>query len=220
MRMYSPILLTLMLLAPIAMVNAQDIDKINGGIDVQAGQTRGDLATVNGAIRIGDNATAKKAETVNGDIHVGKNARVRDLSTVNGAIRIEAGTHAGDVETVNGSIFLDRGSRAESLETVNGSIGLVDAELSEDISTVAGDVTVGIGSHVRGGLKMEKDNGIGLLSKISRIPRIVIGPRAVVEGAMLFERPVTLYVHRSARTGPVQGAKAIVFNTPQPPSQP
>jgi hypothetical protein len=50
-------------------------------------------------------------------------------------------------------------------------------------------------------------------------PRIVIGPNAVVEGALVFEREVTLYVHDSARIGKVTGATAVRFSTPTPPGR-
>jgi hypothetical protein len=50
-----------------------------------------------------------------------------------------------------------------------------------------------------------------------RKPRIVIGPNAVVDGDLVFEREVTLYVHSSARIGKVTGATAIPFDTPRAP---
>jgi hypothetical protein len=40
----------------------------------------------------------------------------------------------------------------------------------------------------------------------------VIGPGAVVEGPLVFEREVKLYVHASARTGAITGATAIRFD--------
>src|SRR3546814_8253871 len=51
----------------------------------------------------------------------------------------------------------------------------------------------------------------------NRKPRIVIGPNAVVEGDLVFEREVTLYVHSSARIGKVTGATPIAFDTPRAP---
>src|SRR5690348_12147824 len=65
----------------------QDIDKVNGSINVEAGQRYGDLQTVNGAIRIEDSATVDDASTVNGTIEGGDNVTTRSLETVNGAIR-------------------------------------------------------------------------------------------------------------------------------------
>ena len=50
-----------------------------------------------------------------------------------------------------------------------------------------------------------------------RIPRIVIGPNAVVDGALVFERDVVLYVHDTARIGSVRGANPKSYNTATPP---
>ena len=46
-----------------------------------------------------------------------------------------------------------------------------------------------------------------------RKPRVIIGPNASVNGSLQFEREVTLYVHRTARIGPVSGAVAVLFDT-------
>jgi hypothetical protein len=45
-----------------------------------------------------------------------------------------------------------------------------------------------------------------------RVPRIVIGAGAVVSGALRFDREVDLYVHATARVGPITGANAIKFS--------
>ena len=55
--------------------------------------------------------------------------------------------------------------------------------------------------------------------KPRRDPRIIIGPNAVVEGPLVFERPVTLYVHTSARIGAVTGATAKPFSTDTAPTE-
>ena len=71
---------------------------------------------------------------------------------------------------------------------------------------------------MRGGLTIEKprQNGMGLSFK-PRIPRVVIGPGAVVDGPLVFKREVKLYVHKTARTGPITGATAIPFDGPTAP---
>ncbi|MEI2457025.1 MULTISPECIES: hypothetical protein [Lysobacter] len=198
----------------------EGISKVNGSIDVDAGQQRGNLETVNGSIKVGDNARVGSAETVNGSIHVGAGSQTGGLETVNGSIRLGAKTTASsDLETVNGGIFVDRGGAVSGdIETVNGAIGLVDADVSGGIETVNGDVTVGVDSHVRGGIKYTKPRG-NFLPKPQRDPRVVIGPNARVDGPLVFERKVQLYVHASAKTGPITGATAIAFNTPTPPAQ-
>ncbi|MDQ3229346.1 MAG: hypothetical protein M3Q13_06375, partial [Pseudomonadota bacterium] len=161
------------------------------------------------------------AETVNGSIHVADRAQVGDLETVNGSIRVARNVRiGGDVETVNGSVFVDRsGNVSGDIATVNGAIGLVDTDLSGGIETVNGDITVGAGSHVRGGIRVEKPNSNWMPINLGkrRPPRIVIGPNAVVEGPMMFEREVKLYVHQSARVGSITGATAVRYNTDRAP---
>jgi len=44
-------------------------------------------------------------------------------------------------------------------------------------------------------------------------PRIIIGPNAQVDGPLVFEREVVLYVHSTAKVGSITGAKAIPFST-------
>jgi len=198
---------------------SDDVSKVNGSITVDAGQTRGDLDTVNGSIRIGDDASVDEAKTVNGSISVGNNSRAKRLETVNGSIRAGTKLIAADgLETVNGGIFVDRGGRlGGDVNTVNGSIGLVATELNGGIGTVNGDVTVGVDSHVTGGIKYTKPNGFNLRQQ--RDPVVIIGPNARVDGPLVFERPVKLYVHASAKTGAVRGATAIAFTGSTPPAQ-
>ena len=50
-----------------------------------------------------------------------------------------------------------------------------------------------------------------------RIPRVVIGPNATVQGELRFEREVELFVHPSAKIGPVVGAKAQSWTDTLPP---
>ena len=71
---------------------------------------------------------------------------------------------------------------------------------------------------MRGGIKVEKP-GTSWLPRLGKpkVPRIVIGPGAVVDGPLVFEREVTLHVHASARTGPIRGATARRYDTPTAP---
>jgi hypothetical protein len=43
-------------------------------------------------------------------------------------------------------------------------------------------------------------------------PRVVIGPGAVVQGPLVFERKVTLYVSDTATIGDVVGATSVRFS--------
>jgi hypothetical protein len=198
-----------------------DIDKVNGSITAEASQTYGDLSTVNGSIRIQDNSRTGSAETVNGSIRVADNVVTGGLETVNGSIRVGKQLQAdGNIETVNGSVFVDRGGSLRAVSTVNGSIGLVDCDLSDGIETVNGDITVGVGSHVKGGIKVEKPTSNWMPISIGKRkpPRIIIGPDAVVDGPLVFEREVTLYVHDSARIGSVTGATAVRYSGARAPT--
>ena len=47
---------------------------------------------------------------------------------------------------------------------------------------------------------------------------VTIGPRAVVEGRLVFKREVELFVSDSAKIGAVEGAKAVSFSGAQPQS--
>ena len=192
---------------------SEDISKVNGSIEAEAGQTYGELETVNGSIRIADGVATADAGTVNGSIRVGDKASTGTLETVNGGIRLANNvTVNGSIETVNGEIFVDRGGKVKAgISTVNGAIGLVATQLGGGIETVNGNVTVGVDSVVKGGLKVEKNNS-WLQVKSKRVPRIIIGPNAVVEGPLVFEREVTLYVHRTAKTGPITGATAKPYD--------
>lgn len=200
----------------------QDIDKVNSSITAEAGQEYGDLSTVNGSIKIEANAHIQNAETVNGSIRTKDDVQAQSLSTVNGSIHVgERGRIDGGIETVNGGVFVDRGGKVgRSIETVNGAIGIVSTSLGGDIQTVNGNITVGVGSHVKGGIKVEKptNNWIGFRMGKQKIPRIVISPDAIVEGPLVFEREVKLYVHSSARIGSVSGATTVRFDSATPPT--
>ena len=189
------LLLLLSTTAPLAMAS-EDISKVNGSIQTQAGTTYGDLETVNGSIQLAAGVQANSVETVNGSVRIEDNVQAHSIETVNGAIRGGRNlvlTHG--LDTVNGGIYVDRGSR-----------------IGGDIETVNGDITVGIDSVVKGGIKVNRPS-FGISLTAPRKPRIVIGPNAVVEGQLIFEREVTLLVHDSAKIGPVTGATPQRFDS-------
>ncbi|WP_199268741.1 hypothetical protein [Cognatiluteimonas profundi] len=215
--------IALAIAAPLTSAHAgdNDVDKVNGSIDAEAGHAWGSLETVNGSIRIASGAITGSAETVNGSIKAGDNAHSGGLTTVNGSIHLGSRVQVdGGIETVNGGVFVDRGGQvAKGVTTVNGAIGLVDADLGGGIDTVNGDITVGVGSHVKGGIKVEKPSASWLPITFGKRqpPRIIIGPDAVVDGPLVFEREVKLYVHSSARIGGVTGATAVPYSGDRPP---
>ena len=77
------------------------------------------------------------------------------------------------------------------------------AHVGGGIKTVNGSISIMGTSHVEGGILVEKPNGIMFNSED---PVIVIGPGAVVQGELKFERKVKLYVSDKATIGTVTGA--------------
>ncbi len=86
------------------------------------------------------------------------------------------------------------------------------ATVNGGISTVNGNIDIGANSHVRGGIVVHKPStGFFHWWSDSDKPRVVVGPGAVVEGTMTFERAVRLYVSDTATIGQVTGATAVKF---------
>ena len=193
-----------------------DISRVNGGITAEAGTSYGDLDTVNGGISVRKGASAKDVETVNGGISIDDDASVSSVSAVNGGIRGgERVKVARGVETVNGGIRFDFHSKVGGdISTVNGGITIKQTTVTGKLRTVSGDITVGAQSLVDGGILVEKPQGISWGKP--RIPRIVIGPNATVKGELRFEREVELFVHASAKVGPVSGATALAYTDSLP----
>ncbi|GLQ52416.1 hypothetical protein ACFFJT_13445 [Dyella flava] len=206
--------LALALLLPLAAA-AQDIDKVNGTIDVGPGEHAGDVHTVNGSVHIGGGAIVQTAGTVNGSVDLGDKAQASGLHTVNGHIALNEGSRvSGNIKTTNGGISMEsRADVAGNVTTVNGSIGLNHAHVGNGIETTSGDITVGDGSRVEGGILVNEPHG---WSWPNHDPHIVIGPHAVVTGTLDFRRPVQLDVSDSAQIGPVKGAKPNIFHGATP----
>jgi DUF4097 and DUF4098 domain-containing protein YvlB len=193
-----------------------DVDKVNGSIRIEGNQQAGNLETVNGSIRVEDGGSAEDISTVNGSIRLGDGVNASSLETVNGGAEIGADARiSGSVETVNGTIALGRNAEVSGrVENVNGRIALDAAHVGGGVSTVSGDIEIGADSRVEGGLLVDKPSG--WFNWKDRKPRIVIGPRAVVDGTLEFRREVELYVSDSARIGTVSGATAQAFTGDHP----
>ncbi|MDE2304704.1 MAG: hypothetical protein KGL34_04035 [Gammaproteobacteria bacterium] len=193
--------------------------RINGSIHVSATAPAGSIATINGSIETDDGAVLAAARTVNGGITLGRNARAESLTTVNGPVRLAAGARvSGAVTVVKGRITLAAGAVVSGPVTnVSGAIELDSAEVSGRITTVDGDITVLGHSHVGGGLEVDRPNG-WFFHVSDAIPRIVIGPGAVVDGPLRFLHKVALFVSTQARIGPVSGATPVPFTGEAPPA--
>jgi len=214
----------LRLCALIALASAAGCGKPEAPIAVEesthvtAAQQNGDFATVNGAISIDDNAKLGTAKTVNGDIYLGLHATAGSLATVNGGITIDkGGLVSGEITSVNGTISLLDGSEVSgSLTNVNGRIIVTNAHVSGGITTIGGDVNVMGTSRIDTGIWMKNLN-LGVLPAGDRIPRVVIGPGAVIHGEMRFEHKVKLFVSDKATIGAVNGAEPVRFSGDAPP---
>jgi acyl-[acyl carrier protein]--UDP-N-acetylglucosamine O-acyltransferase len=216
-RISTVFILAAVALALPALAAAQnDIDKINGSVQVEAGQKVGDVSTVNGAVRIADGASLRKASTVNGSVDLGDKTQASEVSSVNGSITLGGTSHvSGEVTAVNGALHLAPGADVGGkLGNVNGAIVLDAAHVAGGIDTVGGDVTVGANSRVEGGILVDKPGG--WFNWNSRVPVIIIGPHAVVQGTLEFRRDVVLKVSDSAQIGPVKGATPQKFSGAMP----
>jgi DUF4097 and DUF4098 domain-containing protein YvlB len=194
---------------------------VNGAIRVRAGEKKDDLSTVNGSVHIEDNAVVAGAETVNGAISLGAHATAESAHTVNGSITLgEGASVAHTISAVNGKLTLHAGADVAGAATnVNGTIALQAAHVGGGINTVSGDIDIGAHSRVEGGIVVQKEHDTFWFLHWGRssTPRIVIGPEAVVQGNLRFERQVQLYVSEQASIGPVSGATAVKFSGATPP---
>lgn len=199
--------------------NGDESTKVNGSIEVPAGRQPSAVATVNGSIQVDDNARITSATTVNGSVHLGNHAAATSLNSVNGSITLGAGAHvSGSASSVNGELNLKDGAEITgSLSNVNGKITLSDAHVAGGIKTVNGSMNIAGGSHVENGILVQKPSG-ELLQPTRDIPRIVIGPGAVVQGDLRFERTVQLLVSDKATIGTVTGATVVAFSADAPPN--
>src|SRR5579862_677950 len=190
---------------------------VNGSIQVPAGLHSGGVSTVNGSIHVGENATVGSANTVNGSISLGAHASAESLTTVNGSVRLDDAAHVNaGVTSVNGSMHLKNGTQVGgAVANVNGNIELNAARVGGGLRTVDGDIKVLGDSHVDDGIVIRKSHS--WFSWNSSTPKVVIGPGAVVQGELRFERKVRLYVSDKASIGPVIGATVRRFSGDQPP---
>ncbi len=204
---------------------AADASTVNGAVHVQPGAQAADASTVNGAIDIGAGATVKDADTVNGSIRLAEKAIAQSATTVNGSIKLAAGAQVrGDATSVNGGLELGPGATVGGkLTNVNGSITVNDAHVGNGIETANGDIDIIGNAVVDGGLTVRKSKGtsfLGISFGSTRDPKIVIGPGATVNGPLVFERAVKLYISNHATVaGPITGATAAKFDGDQPPAQ-
>jgi hypothetical protein len=197
--------------------SAGDVSTVNGSVTIEAGATAEDVSTVNGSINVESNATVQSIESVNGGVSLGSGSKASRMETVNGTLRLaERAQVSGDVSAVNGSAKLAKGADIQGeLSNVNGKMDIDAAHVGGGLKTVNGDIEVGPDSRIEGGILVEKPN-LNWFNRKRRVPRIVIGPGAVVEGRLRFEHEVQLLVSDRAKIGAVEGANAVTFAGDEP----
>ncbi len=199
-----------------------DLSTVNGSISIDSGSHAGNVTTVNGGVHIGSDATVGRVQAVNGSLSFDSRTTATSVGTVNGSIDLRQGVHVtGPVDTVNGALNIADGvDISGQLSNVNGRIRLEGVHIGGLVKTVSGDIYAGPHTHIDGGIFVGRryDGWFSWLSNVTRtLPKIVIGPDAVVTGTLRFEQEVKLYVSNRAKIGPVEGATAIVFSGDSPP---
>ncbi len=185
--------LSMSVLLPVVSLAGDDVSTVNKSIRIDRDSSAGSVESVNGSIRVGDGAVLESVESVNGAIDIGKDVQVeRDVESVNGAVRLDRGSVVGgSVETVNGKIELQDTDVAGDVESVNGGLRLLDA------TVVDGDVRV------------RKPQGWS--NNRNRPVKVEIGKDVQVHGDLIFEHPVELRLHESARVGEVIGDEVTLM---------
>lgn len=185
---------------------------INGNVFVERDTIRegDDFSTVNGSIRIAERAHVKSVRAVNGSILLAEGARAHDVESVNG--RCELGRDArvsGSVQLINGDVSLAPGSLVGgSVKTVHGTISAQGATIEGSVSNYQGGMLITDESVIKGSLTVRRPEEMASEGR----PRVVIGPNSKVLGGLRFERPVELYLHESAQTGPIDGAEPVRYS--------
>jgi hypothetical protein len=199
---------------------ADSISKVNGSIRVEAGQQVGGVSSVNGSVTIGADATVEDIETVNGALRIEDRATVRSADTVNGSVTVGDGARVtSGIDAVNGSLTLRRGAHvAGGLENVNGSILVDGAEVDGGIETVNGDIRLTTGARVGGGIHIRERKSKWGWGGEPRNVKVTVEQGAVVEGRLLFEREVDLYVAPGVTLPPVEGVQPTRYTLQQPQS--
>lgn len=110
-------------------VRLEDVNTVNGGINLTGPFGAATVTTVNGRVRVENASGDLKLETTNGDVEAVNIAGQVSAETTNGGIELDLSGLKGDVraQTVNGGITLKWGAAAAvngylEAETTNGSI--------------------------------------------------------------------------------------------------
>ncbi len=189
---------------------------VNGNVVVgrNAVVEDGQFKTINGNIDISEGAKVNDCTTVNGSVTVAKAATTGRLATVNGNLRLAESVRVlGDIKLVNGEAWLQEGSIVEGdLNTIHGKIQMAGATVTGNVTNYSGGIRIMDGSVIEGSLRVRKPRGY----ESDKTPTIIIGRDSEIHGSAVFERPVRLFIHQSARIGNIQGAEPVSFSGDEP----
>jgi len=179
--------LTAFIALPATAIASGKYSTVNSSIHLGDNTNTGDVTSVNGSISIGANSSVKSVDSVNGSIKLGNDVTVDEgVEAVNGSINLDAGCEVGDdVTTVNGRVSMENTRVAGNVETVNGKLEILDR------SEVSGNVVV----RRPGGWNFGKRKPV----------YVEIGKDVVIHGNLIFEQPVELKLHDSAKFGEIIG---------------
>ena len=174
----------------------------------------GGYSTVNKSIRIDDNSTTGNVDSVNGSIRIGANSFVESVESVNGSIDLGNDvTVDSNVEAVNGAITLQPGCEVGGdVETVNGGIRLENTRVSSDVETVNGEIQILEGSEVAGNVVVREPRGWSINKRRNPV-RVEIGKDVLVHGDLIFEHPVEIKLHDTARVGEIIGEEVTMVGS-------
>lgn len=113
-------------------VRLEEVETVNGAIDVTGRYGRLDVGTTNGPVIVKDSSGELKAGTTNGDVRVSRFEGRITADTTNGSIKLEGVTFKDGLsaETTNGSITLS----IVSPETLNADLraGVTNGHITVD----------------------------------------------------------------------------------------
>lgn len=186
----------------------------NGNVKIANRAVVDSVVSTNGNVHINGDAEVGSAHSTNGNVVVGNGVRLRSVNTACGDITLGFNVNVeAQVESTTGDIRAEHGCRIKGrVASVGGNIVLNGTDVKSGLAFVGGNVTVTGGSHVHGGLHLQPP-----VNEMQHLPCVVIGANSRVDGQLVFEAPVTLYVHSTARTGGIVGASRIVYSTLHPP---
>ena len=166
----------------------------------------GKYSTLNSSIHLDDDTRTGDVDSVNGSIHIGANSTVKSVESVNGSIKLGTDVTVDEgVDAVNGSINLQAGCEVgANVTTVNGHVSLQNARVAGDVETVNGKLEILDRSEVFGNVVVRRPGGWNF-SKRDKPVYVEIGQDVVVRGKLIFEQPVELRLHDSARVGEIVG---------------